>query len=562
VQGSLVMATNTYQRRSLTSLAAVGGLLAGVGCIGNIGGDGDRSAPTPQNEPASQCALDLEVRPGLRLTEAQYVASVRDLLGDPGYEAQLEAEPGLITQRAVRQLQDAAATAVSRRSSWTQEVFPCDTTGPEDLACVETFIEGFASRAFRRPLTEPERSRLRQTYDEARLELEFGDAMDVLLRVVLQSPAFVYLFEDGVPEATGEVRLLTDHEVAARLSYFLLGSTPDDRLIAAADAGELATTEGLQAHAERLLETPSARRSATAFVSEMLQLDGGLLHHPLEEVTKEAALYPEVDATLLAAMRIETEALVEKIMFEGSGQFSELWTSREAYVNGALAELYGLEEGPADADTWEWVTLPDERAGLLTRAAFLTTYATATVTAPIRRGHWIREELLCDELGDPPPNVDDTPLEGGEVIDQNGEPDVLTVREATDLRTMEETGCASCHQLINSLGFAFEGFDGIGRVQAVELVSGEPVDTEVEIAFTDFDGTYDGAVDVSSAIATSEKARACFAKHWFDRALGGEAPETCDDDGGTRAFVESGNMKELLIGMIASDAFRYVNVGQ
>ena len=123
------------------------------------------------------------------------------------------------------------------------------------------------------------------------------------------------------------------------------------------------------------------------FVSELMQLNGGLLHYPLEQVTKEEQHYPGVDDALLAAMRIETEALIERVMFEGSGNFVDLLTSREAYVNGPLAELYGVS-GPSDADTFEWVTLPDERAGLLTRAAFLTVYSTATVTSPIRRGHW------------------------------------------------------------------------------------------------------------------------------------------------------------------------------
>lgn len=546
------------RRRIRWAAASLIAALAGAGCIGNIGGDDAADGAGVPPGPSTQCALDMEARPGLRLTAKQYNNSVRDLLGLASFDAELEEEPGHITKLGVRQLADGAEQATDRRAEWTRTVFPCDTNGAEDLDCVDAFIDGFGPKVYRRALTDAERQILRQAYDDARAELGFDAAMEVVLEVMLQAPAFVYMFEDGVPTATGDVRLLSDHEVATRLSYFLWNSTPDDELLAAADAGQLSTPEGLTEQVDRLLESPRAREAVADFMAELLQLDGGQLHFPLEEATKEPALYPEVDGALLAAMRTETYALVEKVMFDGSGQFDELWTSRDAYVNGPLADLYGVEGGPTDASTWEWVTLPENRAGLLTRAAFLTTYATATVTAPIRRGHWIREEMLCDDLGDPPPNVDDTPLEGG----ANQEGEVLTVREATDLRTMTESSCAGCHSLINPLGYPFEGFDAIGRTQLTEVVSGEPVDTVVDVTNTDFDGTIQDAVQMSSELAKSDKARTCFAERWLDRALGGEAPASCESSGPGALFAESGDMKQLLVGIITSDAFRYVNVGQ
>ena len=207
------------------------------------------------------------------------------------------------------------------------------------------------------------------------------------------------------------------------------------------------------------------------------------------------------------------------------------------------------------------MTLSDDRAGLLTRAAFLTTFSTATVTAPIRRGVWIREHLLCDELGEPPENIDDSPIDGGEVENENGEVEVVTVREATDARTMNEQPCISCHSLINPLGYAFEGFDAIGREQLTEVVSGAPVDTETEVTNTDFDGTIADARHMSEALADSAKARTCFAHRWQQRALGGEPPDACSSEV-TDAFVATGNMRELVVAMVASDAFRYVNVGE
>lgn len=531
-----------------------------IGCTGRIGdgafGDGASGGPRGDGSP-TQCSGDIKTRPGLRLSSVQYVNTIRDLVGDDGFEAELEDEPGLITQRATRQLRDAAETIVARRNQWAYDVFPCDTGGAEDLGCRDAFIDSFGRRAFRRSLTETEKNRLRDAYDFARGEgLDFDDAMEVVLQVILQSPAFVYLFEDGVAESTDTVRLLNDHEVAARLSYFLWGSTPDEQLMAAAEGGDLSTADGLRAEAERLLADPRTKDSINNYMAEFLQLDGGPLHYPLEEVSKDPALYPEVDAALLAAMRVETNALIESIVLDENGTFEDLFTTREAYVNGPLATLYGVADGPRDADAYEWVTLPDNRAGLLTRAAFLTTFSTATVTAPIRRGVWIRKELLCDQLGDPPDNVDDTPLEGG----ANGEGDVLTVREATEVRTMTEGLCAGCHSMINPLGYAFEGFDAIGRAQPTEVVSGEVVDTVTNVTSTDFDGSIADAVAMSEALAASEDARSCFANKFLESALGGEPPDACANT--EDAFVADGDIKSLLVSIISSDAFRYINVGE
>jgi len=549
----MAMRTSSWALAGLTSAAFA------AGCIGTIGGD-DEAGPMDGPGVSPECALDMEVRPGLRLSSSQYVNAVRDLFGVSDFEAELEDEPGLITKRAVRQLSDAAASIVARRADWTEEVFPCDTAGTADLACLDAFIDGFGSKIFRRPLSEGEGQRLHDAYDAARDELDFDGAMEVVLQVMLQSPEFVYLFEDGLPEASGAVRLLSDHEVASRLSFLLWHTTPDTELLDAAAAGELSTVEGLNEQTERLLAHDKSKDAFVLFIDELMQLNGGHLHYPLEEVTKDDVIYPEVDASLLAAMRIETNALIERVMFEGSGDFAELWTSRDAYVNGPLAAVYGVS-GPADASTFEWVTLSDDRAGLLTRAAFLTTFSTATVTAPIRRGVWIREHLLCDELGEPPENIDDSPIDGGEVENENGEVEVVTVREATDARTMNEQPCISCHSLINPLGYAFEGFDAIGREQLTEVVSGAPVDTETEVTNTDFDGTIADARHMSEALADSAKARTCFAHRWQQRALGGEPPDACSSEV-TDAFVATGNMRELVVAMVASDAFRYVNVGE
>ena len=379
----------------------------------------------------------------------------------------------------------------------------------------------------------------------------------MLLQVVLQSPGFIYLFEAGEGDASATSRKLKSYEVASRLSYFLWDTMPDDALIAAADGGELDDPEGLQAQAKRLLDDPRAERAVQRFMSSWLQLDGGVLHNALEEVEKDAALYPQWNPALQAAMRVETEAFVKRAFFEQNGSLEELLSAKYAYVNGPLADVYGVE-GPANADTWEWVELDaQERGGILTRSAFLTVLSTKTVTAPIRRGVWVVEEMLCSELGDPPANANDVVVEGG-VVD--GE--LRTVRQDVIARTTSGE-CASCHSIINPVGFTFENYDAIGQWQSEEATSGLPVDASGAIQTSgDVDGPVLGAVELSNKLASSARVRECFAERWYKTAIGKDLGDldTCSLGDIQSSFVQGGSMKDLVLTIIASDAFRYINV--
>ncbi len=529
----------------------------GQGCVGNIGDGPGGDGHGPGSEPQS-CGGDVvpvEVVPLRRLTAEQYLNTVRDLTGDAGLHYELEDMTGVITERAVRQLRDLGELVVERRAEWTLEVFPCDVSGAHDHACADAFIEGFGARAFRRPLESREVAWLRGVYDEVRVNATFQESMDVVLQVMLQAPATVYMFEAGAGEVlAGDMKALSQHEVASRLSYFLWNTMPDETLAAAAQSGALATPEGLRAEAERLLADPRAERNVQRFFARWLQLDGGHLHHALEDTDKDAALYPEYGPALQAAMRAETEAFVERTFFEEGASFEKLFTGTYAYVNDDLAALYGVA-GPSGGE-FGWVELDaGERAGLFTRAAFLTVLSTRNVTAPIRRGVWMMEQALCNKLGAPPANVDDSPVEGGDV---NGE--VLTVRQDVEQRTKDDE-CQACHGFINPIGFAFEHYDAIGRFQLEEVTSGLPVDSSGEIKASDVDGAVADALELSDVLADSEQVRACFASKWSENALGGEGSlDGCSTQQIQTTFAESGDMRELLIAIIQSNAFRFINI--
>lgn len=557
------MDSGRNERRSRVApyaLVLAGALALVEGCVGNIGDGGAAGIDGPGSEPEScdGAVVPVEVVPLRRLTAAQYQNTLRDLLGDPELTFELEEAEGPITERAVRQLRDAGELVVSRQSAWTKEVFPCDVTGEGSSECVAAFIDSFGARAFRRPLEAGEREWLTSVYDDARSDASFQEAMEVVLQVMLQAPATVYMFEGGAGDAVAaDMRALSQFEVASRLSYFVWNTMPDDALFEAAGTGKLATAEGLRAEALRLLDDPRAEHNVQRFFSGWLELDGGQLHHALEATDKDATLYPEYDAELAAAMRTETEAFVRRTFFEEGGSFEKLFTGNYAYVNGPLAAVYGVDG--VSGSEFQWVDLDtSERAGLFTRAAFLTVLSTKNVTAPIRRGVWMMERALCNELGEPPPNVDDSPVEGGEV---GGE--VRTVREDVEARTKDDE-CQACHGFINPMGFPFESYDAIGRFQLEEVTSGLPIDASGKIQASDVDGDVSGALELSDRLADSQQVRSCFASRWAGAAFGAEEAkiDSCSQRQIDTLFAESGDMRELLLAIIQSNAFRFINTSE
>jgi len=529
---------------------------SGPGSGGDDGGGDDGGGA---DEPAEQCLDSLEPRSLRRLSPAQTRNTLRDLFGVPDLQITYDDEEDVITELGVRQLRGSAEAALEARDAWAVEVYGCDTGGEANDACAETFIRTFGSRAFRRPLADPEVDRLMSVYESAVYgeQLPFGDSLDVVLATMLQSPDFIYVMKTGteVEGVEGTVLELDGYSIANRLSYFLWDSMPDETLFAAAEAGELTTNEGLSAQVERMLESPRAKERLRAIVTTWLHIDGAGLRFRLEDATKDPDLYPEYSPALADAMRIEVEALVDRVL-ESDNAFEDLMMSREAYVNASLAELYGVQ-GPADDESWAWVTLPqEERAGILTRAAFLSVHAGQRAQSPITRGVYVLEEILCAELGDPPPTADDTPVK--EPDDPDAGP--MTVREMVDARTMDDATCVACHALINPTGFLFENYDALGRWRTLEVESGLEIDAEAELTMGDVAGPMPHAVELSEQLTTSESARACFAKKWAGLALDAHTFDPCTEEEVVTAFVQTGDIGALLTGIVGSPAFRYARI--
>jgi hypothetical protein len=520
--------------------------MGGTTASGGSGGSGSAS---------SDCATP-RVGPERihRLSRQEYTSSIRLLLGNDALEPVLDADRELIaTLDAVRKWYVAADGAVPLTASWLSAYGDC---APADAACAVTLYEAFAERAFRRPLEDDERTWLAESWAALPPAASLALRLETIAELILQAPQFLYLYAQGTP--SGAVNVLNGHERAQRLSYFLWDSLPDAALLSAAKSGELDTSAGMRAQAERMLADERAKPVLRSFLAEWLELDGAAILPSLEDTPKDAESFPDFDDVLRSSLRREIEMFMDHVMFEEDGSLDALFSSTRAYVNAPLARLYGVT-GPASADEWTWVDLdPTERAGMLTRAGFLAVHATQNVTSPIRRGVYMLTEVLCVDLPSPPANVDNTPVEATEG-------DAESVREATLKRTSSPS-CAGCHTDINELGFAFEHYDAVGSWQDREAATGTVIDATATLsgAGDAVDGPVNGAIELSARLAKSPEVARCVTQKWFEVALR-RSPvplDACSVEKIAAKTAESHSIRELLLAMVESDAFLHVNHGE
>lgn len=268
--------------------------------------------------------------------------------------------------------------------------------------------------------------------------------------------------------------------------------------------------------------------------------------------------FPYDTPELRAAMRLETEKLFEHVMYEGDGRFATLLTTPRAYVNKALASLYGVTNGPTEDGQFAWVELnPQQRAGLFTRAAFLAKNGDQEYQSPIHRGVNLFRDALCQPLGPPPPNANDVAAHP-----EVKEGEVLTTRRQTELKT-SGVECSGCHELINPFGFALEHYDAMGQWQDVERVEDAtgatveaPIDATSEIIATDVAGVVNGGVELSQRLASSQLAQDCMAQQWFEQAVARPvtAADSCSITAIQERFRASKDLRQLVVDVVTSPA--------
>jgi hypothetical protein len=537
-----------------TALAAVGctGRISGAGGGASAGAGGGGGPGTGTGGAASvtpgPSAPDAPLR---RLSRVQYNNTVRDLLGDTtkpadafqaeevlgtfAGSADLARVPPIVVDQYRSAAETLAAAAVTNLSTLVS-CAPTDTTTEE--ACAKTFITDFGLRAYRRPLAADEVAAKLDLFRKVRALGDFSFGLEGVIAALLQSPHFLYRPELTAPgAAVGSVVPLDPYQIASRLSYFLLNTMPDAALFAAAKAGRLTSPADIETQARRLLQDPRAREAVGQFFGEWLILDA------LDDETKDATLFPDFDDALKAAMKEETLRFTTAVVLDGDARLATLLTSSQSFVNAPLGKLYGVTAGADFAS----VTLdPTQRSGLLTQASLLTRTAHDDSNSPTRRGKFVREAFMCQPPPPPPPGVPALPA-------------VITGQTARERyqQHVANVACATCHTLMDPIGFGFSNYDPIGRYQTME--GGKPVDASGEISGSqDLDGPFTGAVELSRKLAGSDNVRACLTAQWFRYALGrteaaGDAASIASALG---AFAPAGDLRELIVATTKTDSFR------
>jgi hypothetical protein len=479
-----------------------------------------------------------------RLTHSQYNNTVRDLLDDRsspanqfppedfvnGFKNQYEAE------NLSPLLEDAYSAAAEKLAS---RYFRNRDPKAFDL-------RAFGAKVFRRPLDDAEAKRYESLARKGGAQLA--------VEAMLQSPNFLFRLED-----TANPKWKA-YAAASRLSYAIFDSMPDPALFEAAAKGELDTPAGVEKQARRMLDDAKARQSLDEFVSQWLRFDRVLT------ATRERRAYPTFTPDTAIAMTQEARRFVSDLVWSDKN-FTTLFTAPYGFPNGDLARIYGVEPPATD---YERVAFPanSERAGLFGQGLFLTLTAKPDDTSPTARGLFVREQFLCQHVADPPPGVNTN-------LPPVSEAKPVTNRERLGMHTTEKM-CASCHGLIDPIGFGFEKFDAIGqRREKLKLTFGQTfgegekrADRKVTTVELDLDtsgqvaglpnSVFQTPKELGAVLAASAQCQECFVKQYFRYVAG--RTETPADRPLIRSVLEDFKrsdykFRELIISMVRAREF-------
>jgi hypothetical protein len=355
-------------------------------------------------------------------------------------------------------LPSSAGDTPSRR-----RIFICrpETRTQED-PCARRILSTLAQRAYRRPVTSADLDLVLPFYREGRQKGTFETGIQLALRRLLASPTFVFRAE--ADPRNGNAAAISDIELASRLSFFLWSSIPDDTLIELASRNRLHEPAVLEEQLRRMVVDPRSDAMAENFAGQWLHLRN------LEGINPNTDEFPDFDNDLRIAFQREAELFFTSIMREDRSVM-DLLTAEYTFVNERLARHYGIPQ--VYGSRFRRVALGPEfemRRGLLGKGGVLMSTSRADRTSPVLRGKWILENLIGTAPPPPPANV--PPLE----TKPGAKP--RTIRER--MASHRAPGCVSCHQLIDPLGFALEGFDAVGAWRTHE--AGAPIDASSRLA--------------------------------------------------------------------------------
>jgi hypothetical protein len=539
------MRPSLFRARAGASCVVLSILCASAGCVGDVGGDEQRG--DPGGPITDEAADEVGVSGMRRLAVSEYRTTVRDLVGVDATAAreilpadtlvpfdndftQQTASEALV--KGVELLAGDIAGKVVGDPQLRAGVVGCEPTGPDDEACFRSFVERFGRRALRRPLTSEEVDRFTALRVHGVEASDFWAGVGAALRAFLQHPEFLYRVEMGTPvEGRPGVFELGPYEIATRLSYFLEGSAPPDWLLDAAESGSLSDAEGIAQAASQLLAGTRVRQRIQDFHAMWLSY---------QMLTHEG---------VPGMMHDETNALLDRVIFDERRPWVDVLTSPETFVTPELANHYGL----AAPDGAGWVSYGESgRKGLLSHGTFLSAVPKFGDTSPTQRGLLVRTRLFCETIPKPPPELN---------VDVDMPPTVADADACKSERYFmaQEPTCQSCHRLTDPIGFGLEQYDAAGKFRTAEPNRPEcAIDGEGEMIDV---GTFNGPAGLADLVVASGEVEACVARQLYRFAVGRAALDAHDValvDRVVGASSEDGlRLDAFILGYVTSDAFRY-----
>lgn len=528
-----------------------GGQTSGQTSGAETGGD-----PTG-DEPPTSCELDVGSSFARAMTPRQYENTVADVLGlpaegwSPGSELHsLDAHDraGPFEGVPLDGAQPVAAIYQQVASDVAEAVdpallLPCDPATPGPDACAVELVTALGRQLWRRPLEPGEVDALLQEYEGT----DLLEGTRGVVEALLASPSMWTLQEAGTPWAEDpDVLVLDSWSLATRMAFFLWNSTPDEALLARAEAGALSSPMARFEEAERMLDDPRADRMLGQLYRDWLDVE-------LDEVEKSPELFPEYGPELAAAMEHEVQLFVSDVVLHGDSRLHTLLNAPFTYVDSQLRALYddAVVGNPGPLDPGEFVRVdldPQDRGGLLTLPGVMARHSGEDSLPFTARGLLIRSQLLCQQIPPPPPDIDLGPV------------DMSDGRYAAWEELMSDPACAGCHQLTDPLSFAFDEYDPIGRWQ--DDIAGEPVQTAGELL--EFGGStvsFSGRAELTELLTTLPDLTSCAVRQHVRFALRrelGELDECAVEQLTQQVEATDGNLRVLMRSLVVSEHFGLV----
>lgn len=543
-------------RRAALAALAIGAELVATACTGRLAEQ--ETATTASEVPEAQVFSQLAPAGVRRLTNTEIVHTIGDVfLGGQDLVASplqpVRVRGGFDTQPAAQGVNTPFVSALQQTAELASTAFVADAArlagcDPSDSNCAPSFIERVGRRAFRRALSSDERAAYLGLVAQASADDGPAVAMGQVVEAMIQSPFFLYRTELGYEPASGQTLVaLTPAETASAIAYFVLSSGPDDALLDAADANQLATPEARAAQVKRLLATPRAADGVWNFMAQWANL------LPAENLSGTfSAANPNFTPAVAAAAVEEARLGFTQEILDGPASWQSLLVQRGSYLNGDLAALYGVS-GPAKTQNFTFTAQDaNTRSGFFTQAAFLASQSDPSDFSPVHFGFFVANQMLCNIIPPPPNNIPALPSDPNHP---------MTVREKYAAH-LEMPACAACHLTFQPMGWAFEQYRAIGTYQPVQ--NGVSLGGDGALVGSDVDGPYIGARALAELLAKSAKAQACFVAKTYEYALGRPITQSAtrtDVDAAsisasTARFVASNTeIRDLMASVVESPAF-------